>query len=324
MKNGLSDLVLRSESIIKRTLPKWLAAKGSALSPFPCARGARKLSCMNDYSTGVVSGQVPGAHRADVRSTGAPGLSLGHSSPYGHADFYLGGQSITVVRPKRFKQGAYGGGKRGEVKTFSNKSRRRLFQKMGRLQKRALPLFVTLTYPMDFPSARASKRDLDALWKRVIRRFPHSAAIWKLEPQKRGAPHFHLLIWGIEYAHLVLWIKNAWYEVVNSGDEKHLRAGTRVEVIRSWRGALSYASKYIGKVDPDRGDWDQPGRFWGVLGRDNAPWAERIRATFTEKQAVTLIRYLRRACRLPGFAWKSLTVNVGDAEFWFDRIDRLL
>jgi hypothetical protein len=92
--------------------------------------------------------------------------------------------------------------------------------------------------------------------------------VWKLEPQRRGAPHFHLLLFGLEEGLSKDWLSRSWYEVVGSGDERHLRAGTRVEGIRSWRGVMSYAAKYLGKLESLPKDWlGGVGRWWGVHNR---------------------------------------------------------
>lgn len=60
-------------------------------------------------------------------------------------------------------------------------------------------------------------------------------------------------------------IAERWYKVVGSGDEKHLRAGTGVNAIRSKGQLYGYLSTYIKKLDqktpPER--FEDVGRFWG-------------------------------------------------------------
>lgn len=86
---------------------------------------------------------------------------------------------------------------------------------------------VALTYPADFPyDGKIVKRDLDVMRKRVARR--GMAALWVLEFQGRGAPHMHVLVKGKVNKQ---WLSRAWYEIVGSGDEKHLRAGTTYQHI---------------------------------------------------------------------------------------------
>lgn len=132
---------------------------------------------------------------------------------------------------------------------------------------------VTLTYPGEYSRAADTwKRDLDAFLKRLVRQHPSCFLWWKLEPQRRGAPHFHLLVYGAA-ALDPQWVSRAWFEVVGSGDARHLRAGTNVQEMVSQRASMAYAAKYVAKVvAPDAGEtWSFPGRWWGVVGRERVP-----------------------------------------------------
>lgn len=249
---------------------------------------------------------------------GGDSLSGGLSS--GHICTWVGGHYVKVSTS--IQSTSVGGGKRGKVKGFSLKSRRRLMVKIAQTKKAILPLFVTLTYPGVYSEdPRIWKRDLRVFWMRFKRSFPCASAIWKLEFQKRGAPHYHLLIWGVEYAHALFRVPGMWFEVVGSGDEKHFRVGTRVEVVRSFRGVMAYASKYLGKLDSVPSD--EPGRFWGVMSAEFIPWADMVDITITDRDAFQFIRMLRRLIHAKSRAYKSLSAFT-DGEFWFDRIDRLL
>jgi hypothetical protein len=129
-------------------------------------------------------------------------------------------------------------------------------------------LFITLTYPADFPGEWTEwKRHLDVWLHRVVRKFPRAAGVWKLEPQQRGAPHFHLLVLGVPFI-AGTWLSRTWFEVVGSGDVRHLRAGTNVQLARSHKGVLAYAAKYTSKSDALPPGWrGGVGRFWGVFHR---------------------------------------------------------
>jgi hypothetical protein len=55
--------------------------------------------------------------------------------------------------------------------------------------------FVTLTYPREYPEdPEVCKRHLKALRKRLQREFEPFAAFWRMGIQRRGAWHFHLLL----------------------------------------------------------------------------------------------------------------------------------
>jgi hypothetical protein len=162
---------------------------------------------------------------------------------------------------------------RGVIKGFSAASRKRLIELMASINRSAvrwMPLFVTLTYPAIWPDdPKVWKEHLDTFLKRVERKYVGLSAVWKLEFQQRAAPHFHIILFGARWldAH---WVARAWYAAVGSGDHRHLQAGTEVKRVRSWRGVMSYASKYLAKKTQENIP-AFPGRFWGIFGRAHLP-----------------------------------------------------
>ena len=97
---------------------------------------------------------------------------------------------------------------------------------------------VTLTYPGDWravvPRPDVLKRHLDAFAKRWRRAFGQPlSAVWVREFQRRGAPHVHMLAVVPPFTETgdtaTAWVSRAWYGVVGSGDERHLRAGTGID-----------------------------------------------------------------------------------------------
>jgi hypothetical protein len=176
-----------------------------------------------------------------------------------------------------------GGGTRGHISGFSKASRRRLQRLLAVIdqERQAVPLFVTLTYPGEFPTDPAvCAAHLRAFRARMHRRYGKFAAVWRKEYQRRGAPHYHLLLFlDRPPEQLRAEVSRLWFEVVGSGDERHLRAGTQVVQVKSWRGARGYAAKYMGKLESSQpGDChgsQQPavstGRLWGVWNRALLP-----------------------------------------------------
>jgi len=145
--------------------------------------------------------------------------------------------------------------KRGDITSFSARSRQRLRIKMANVRKEARPLFCTLTYPNDWVfDPEVWKVHLDNFAKRLLRRYANVGAIWKLERQERGAPHFRPFVFGIEDSKPALnefreWLSQAWFEIVGSNDPKHLLAGAGVERLRTMGGAIRYVSGYASKED---------------------------------------------------------------------------
>jgi hypothetical protein len=200
------------------------------------------------------------------------------------------------------------------VADFSAGSRRRLMRLLASVNKLVsfMPLFLTLTYPGEWPADPARwKRDLEAWGRRLGRKYPEMSAVWRLEPQKRGAPHYHLLVFGVDRVDAG-WLARSWYEVVGSGDLRHLQAGTRVERVKSWRGVMSYASKYLAKLGGGF-EVEHVGRWWGVWNRGKLP-VELVEVALTFKQFYELRRVLRRYLvgqgvkRGVGGRWRGLTV----------------
>lgn len=186
--------------------------------------------------------------------------------------------------------------KRGRVREFSSRSRRRLAEVAHDLGELHTPeLMVTLTLPGEWrsvcPDGRAFKRHVLA-WRRRLERWMRRrrvegwAALWFLEFQRRGAPHLHLLLWGVGSGYLYSlrdWASQSWAEVVGHPDRveraKHLAAGTRVERVREphFGYAVKYATKMHQKHVPE--GFQDVGRFWGIW-RSCAPkpitWMERM------------------------------------------------
>jgi len=111
-----------------------------------------------------------------------------------------------------------------------------------------------------------------------------------LEYQERGAPHYHIIL-GLTYVPYD-YIARIWYEIVGSGDEAHLAAGTRVEAIRSRNGVLYYASKYCAKVSG--APLEETGRVWGVVGRRHLPVDVVREGDLSDDQLMRLIAEYRR------------------------------
>lgn len=158
--------------------------------------------------------------------------------------------------------------KRRAIGGFSPSSQRRLRVLTNSLPDTLpLPLFATLTYPEAWPgNPREWKRQLDLMLTMITRKHGAPVIIWKLEPQERGAPHFHLAIYTADFMG-PRWLARKWFKIVGSGDRKHLEAGTSVERARSRRGSLSYMAKYIGKAFAAPAGWESQGRYWGVRNR---------------------------------------------------------
>jgi hypothetical protein len=279
------------------------------------------------YTKRLDSADVVLAPEGGAREGGCPSgaLTTAHISPC-KAQLFVGASYLKVSKPIR-GDGNKSGGKRGQP-TFSKASRRRMMRELSKVRRDALPLFLGLTYPAEWPGKPTVwKRHLDNFWKRVVRRYPDAACIWKLEPQKRGAPHYHLLVWNVDYDDFFVWGRHAWHEIVESDDPHHLVHGFDLQEIQNIRHCFAYASKYIGKAleDADMDYWTNGGvgRFWGVRGNIESVMGAMAEIALTYPEAYKLLRLLRRAIHAKGRDYPSLT-GVVDVNFWLGRLDELI
>lgn len=231
------------------------------------------------------------------------------------------------------------------VTEWSRKSRARMTRRLaeldyGPLLRMGLRLpMTTLTYPGDWeavaPTGKAVKRHLDQFRKRFERAWGMPfVGIWKLEFQRRGAPHLHL--WGPEpegtagelrrltaarYRPAVGdglpyrdWLSEVWADIVDHPDpeqrRRHRLAGTAVdfregERMRDPRRLAVYftkhgsfsAKEYQHQVpEPWQAEGAGPGRFWGYWGLDPATAGVELHP----EAAVWAGRILRRYARAQG------------------------
>jgi hypothetical protein len=90
------------------------------------------------------------------------------------------------------------------------------------------------------------------------------------------------------------WVSLAWYHVVGTGNVDHLKAGCRVEKIRTWGGVMSYCAKYMSKADSETFMSDVPaGRSWGIFNRAIMPWAKMVELPLDDEAGVRLRRVAR-------------------------------
>jgi hypothetical protein len=194
-------------------------------------------------------------------------------------------------------------------------------------------VFVTLTYPEMFPTARETKRHLEEFRRRLLQLWGQVAGKWKLEPQPgRGAPHYHLLL--IMSSHFSLrelleWAAANWANIVAECGEDwgqvfrvHMGSvGNRpcVEQVRSWNGVAIYSGKYIGKTfELDALSWPaevlekwrNPGRFHGMIG-DLSRYIRMVHVDLTEAVAAKLTRAVRSLYEhQPSGRWRISEVAI--------------
>ena len=192
--------------------------------------------------------------------------------------------------------------------------------RLASINRRAFKAFkgrlisITLTYPHEYPEdPEVCKNHLKALRKRLQRKCEHFAGFWRMGIQRRGAWHFHLLLFvgpsiG-SVGELRRFISSSWYEATGKVSEGHLRAGTRVEAVKKWKQATSYVERYMAKPE-EFPEGLQTGRIWGVWNEELLPvrW-ETAEVSFQDAYKIRRI-YRKLARRKGSGSLRRMTVFV--------------
>lgn len=202
------------------------------------------------------------ARRVLLSSAHIPARSWGEFTPEGsYLAVHVGRMQPCPVAPTT----------RGVVHGFSRQSRGRLLKTLAKLNRQAVSraLFVTLTYPLsESVSFSSSKRHLEEFARRLGKAFVRCGVIWRMELQKNGQIHYHLIVVGARFIPHD-WVRRCWASVIYRGDkDRYVR--TEVRRVASFKEALGYAAKYAAKL-PDDEAIDTEGRVWGIYGRRHIP-----------------------------------------------------
>lgn len=222
---------------------------------------------------------------------------------------------------------------------WSSQSRTRMVKRFASLDYSPLyadakrkPLMLTLTLPRDWESLVPTPADFQKMVLSFRQRLGYALdggrvgppGLWKIEFQRRGAPHLHLLtalplalgcvcvlVEGEEHPldckaeGITKWVSRTWFEVVDSGDYRHLKAGTGIDWAESERitdamrmavyfsrHSAAGASKGYQNAVPEL--WLGQGfRFWGYWGLkpDETPHA------LDRQQGIEALRLMRQHYR---------------------------
>jgi len=198
----------------------------------------------------------------------------------------------------------HGGGIRGRIHKFSQKSRQRLLRLFARMRMKGVrATFITLTFRR-YPTNREAKRSLKAFVQYIRDNYPNVSLVWRMEYQGRGAIHFHLLCFNLPY-----W---DWKEILATWKScsNQDRARIDVRLVRSRNGVMHYVSKYIAKPDrkhsstffihapyQQKGRHWRKGRFWGYVNKNALPFDQKVEGVLTDNKAIK---------RLSNAAWEII------------------
>lgn len=206
--------------------------------------------------------------RADARARAVGGLvrsCISHRQPSIQVYSAMFKIKIPSTLPSQLA-----GARRGVIRGFSAASRKRMLEKLAQWKLKRKVYFVTLTYHEYVDNFRAWKRDLDVFFKRMRRAFGDVAAMWRLEFQRRGAPHFHIIVTSdvIEYEQLKSFVTRAWAEIAHNSSVHKGKFATNVRSVNlvSRKHAFAYCAKYMSKTEDKFEQVEETGRCWGTVG----------------------------------------------------------
>ena len=244
---------------------------------------------------------------------GTQKLTDGPVNPDPLGDYYIErGPRYIQIRPDRSGRKG-GGGKRGQIRTFSRRSWLALGRRLGsidieQLEKQRIAagrrfFALTLTQGADGYVSRNTFR----AWKERVRREGAEVLLWKREYQRRGAPHWHVLIsWSKVHTHPVQLIGH-WIELTEwTGAQyigQHHREVDGVEGLMRYmlKDAAKHASHYQHNAPEDA----EPGRWW---------WISPLIPTTTSLMWLTGIR----ASEALASVWDSVPGRILES-VWFSR-----
>lgn len=228
---------------------------------------------------------------------------------------YMGESGIELKRHGQMRRAVNSGGKRGAIDGFSAAARRRLRQSLlrARLRETGYICGVTLTLPWSVADGawmaymdkfRDSWDSYCHAWRR---KYPHSAMIYRVELQQRGAPHIHAVcymaaadgsvdnlkasltgLWAQAMGNRVRWTDGA----INGG---YAHRGVSVDHIKSMGAIMRYLCDHATKRK--QAQLGYKGKQWGVVARANLDWLEPTPIELEPRAEVLFRRCLRRLCR---------------------------
>ncbi|WP_373235081.1 rolling circle replication-associated protein [Mycobacterium marinum] len=260
--------------------------------------GVVRLSWTNPVRVEKTAERAVGHHERDVDDA-----KLQVRDDLAAGDDHRAVVSLTRRSPTENDQRSSG----GVITEWSRKSRSSMCRTFAELDYSPLvesgrvPAMVTLTYPGDWeavaPDGASVKRHMMLWRKRFQREYGEPARyIWKLEFQRRGAPHIHLWMAppispGRSGRGFAQWLSETWAQVVDHPDPaqkaRHRLAGTAIDVRNRLKAcdpkrlAIYFTKHSSPNMNGDKEYqnvvpelWRQPGRgpgrFWGVYGLKKA------------------------------------------------------
>jgi hypothetical protein len=186
--------------------------------------------------------------------------------------------------------------KRGTISGISSKSRYRLIKILAKVSRPDSCLFITLTYRNFTDEFTTWKSHLNRFGVSLNYHFPDHSAVWRMEFQDRGAPHFHILLWPARDTNVVSLrdeLAKRWCKIIGQETSANLEYGVTVGEVTDFRASAFYLSVYQAKDAQDRDDI-ATGREWGLWHRERLGLEPIKETAISDRQFLLFRRVLRR------------------------------
>ena len=178
-----------------------------------------------------------------------------------------------ILKPsEQYKTKSFGNhAPRGTITEFTKRSRFRLFVTLAKISNHLdfPPIFATLTYHHGHENTPKPNHSVMHNFLVQLREFdPDVQFIWRKEYQKRGAPHYHLIIFPSGQCPFSgkkdynIKINLIWHNLADPKSRRHAEYGCLIKNINNYKQACFYLSKYVAKCNNEGPDI-QEGKHWG-------------------------------------------------------------
>jgi len=216
---------------------------------------------------------------------------------------------------------------RGEITSFSKKSKLRLMHQMRNSQHH-FKQFITLTYPKEFPkNGKIVKEHLNTFLTNLRQAYPELQYIWVFEAQTRGAPHFHIILnieipnQQLQDRHGSYFYSRKWSQLwskitANNNNLKHIRHGLRTAPMphNNSNALAAYMAKYYSKNEQKEfgHDFTGIGRYWGTSRGFTTPLKQGVyRASELKWMLKLCFHYVNLERSKAGYKKYSYSVESG-------------
>ena len=203
--------------------------------------------------------------------------------------------------------------RRGEIKSFSSRSRLRLRQILASSKLVGSPLGVfgvTLTLPWKEYESDKVNDDYKVVWNRFQtyfkRKFIYSSIVFRHELQLRGVPHSHAILYlsekdcvsfeNLQAILLSLWGAAFLWDFRGGSASGFARRGVVVERLENNQAMIRYITDHTSKKK--KSQLGYKGRQWGIINKANLETIKPIEEEFDDdKMKIRFYRELSKVCR---------------------------